>query len=205
MRGVSLPLPKNWPRTSAPTGHHGRLQQISRKIRFVSCASGASPVEGLVRRSLHDAMGHTTERNDPNLNESPIAFQFLLSIEQLLSLSETPPSKRITNKGPNRQTKRAAYSGPERIRHRKLTMSLRFFQESLKMSKLTQLKNSISSFHNDERGLEALQTVMILAIAAVALILIKNHWPQVKKFFDDNMGTITKAGAFDSSAPTTGS
>lgn len=37
--------------------------------------------------------------------------------------------------------------------------------------------------HDDERGLEAIQTVMILAIAAVALILVKSYWQYIAEFF----------------------
>jgi Flp pilus assembly pilin Flp len=59
------------------------------------------------------------------------------------------------------------------------------------MSALNQIKNTLHKFHNDERGLEALQTVMILAAAAVALIAVKSQWVNVKKFFVDNMGQAT--------------
>ena len=59
------------------------------------------------------------------------------------------------------------------------------------MTKLTQLKKSICKFHNDERGLEALQTVMILAIAAVALLIVKSKWGAVKTFFNTNIGNVT--------------
>lgn len=41
-------------------------------------------------------------------------------------------------------------------------------------------------FHDDEDGIEAIQVVMILAIAAVALLVIKNKWEAIKSFFGDN-------------------
>ena len=37
------------------------------------------------------------------------------------------------------------------------------------MSRLTSLKNSITRLHNEEDGMEALQTVLIIAIAAIIL------------------------------------
>lgn len=59
------------------------------------------------------------------------------------------------------------------------------------MSKLALWKQSIRRFHDDQRGLEALQTVMILAIAAIALIIIKDKWGDVKLFFTNNMDDVT--------------
>jgi hypothetical protein len=38
--------------------------------------------------------------------------------------------------------------------------------------------------HRDERGLEALQAVMILAVAAVCLQVIKYWWPWWREFFN---------------------
>lgn len=45
---------------------------------------------------------------------------------------------------------------------------------------------SIRRFHNEEDGIESIQVVMILAIAAVALLVIKNKWEDIKSFFNDN-------------------
>ncbi len=55
------------------------------------------------------------------------------------------------------------------------------------MKKLT-LKSAFSKFHNDEAGLEALQVVMILAVAAVALIVVKGQWDTIRQWFNDVMG-----------------
>jgi len=55
------------------------------------------------------------------------------------------------------------------------------------MKKLN-LKSSLNKFHNDEAGLEALQVVMILAVAAVALIVVKTQWDVVRQWFNDVMG-----------------
>ncbi|MDC0936662.1 hypothetical protein OAS39_10275 [Pirellulales bacterium] len=40
------------------------------------------------------------------------------------------------------------------------------------------------ALHRDERGFESLQTVMILAVAAVALLAIRHYWPWWKEFLD---------------------
>ena len=53
------------------------------------------------------------------------------------------------------------------------------------MKKLN-LKSAFTKFHNDEAGLEAMQVVMILAVAAVALIVVKTQWNLVKGWFDKN-------------------
>lgn len=45
------------------------------------------------------------------------------------------------------------------------------------------LKNAACHFHNDEAGLEALQVVMILAVAAVALIAVKTQWESISQWY----------------------
>jgi len=37
--------------------------------------------------------------------------------------------------------------------------------------------------HEDEEGLETLQTVMIVAVAAIILALLKETWPRIKAWF----------------------
>lgn len=58
----------------------------------------------------------------------------------------------------------------------------------------TKISSAVRKFHEDEAGIEAIQVVMILAIAAVALILIKSKWGDIKKFFEDNVVEATKFG-----------
>lgn len=53
--------------------------------------------------------------------------------------------------------------------------------------KNTKLNAAVSKFHNDEAGLEALQVVMILAVAAVALIAVKSRWDDVRDWFHNVM------------------
>ncbi len=50
------------------------------------------------------------------------------------------------------------------------------------------LSSAVSKFHNDEAGLEALQVVMILAVAAVALIVVKTQWDTIRQWFVKVMG-----------------
>lgn len=57
--------------------------------------------------------------------------------------------------------------------------------------KSSKMKNAIRKFHSDEAGLEALQVVMILAIAAVALIAVKTQWTTIKGWYDSVMGDAT--------------
>jgi Flp pilus assembly pilin Flp len=45
------------------------------------------------------------------------------------------------------------------------------------------MKKFLARFHEDERGLEALQVVMIIAIAALILAFVKTFWGDVKTWF----------------------
>jgi Flp pilus assembly pilin Flp len=62
----------------------------------------------------------------------------------------------------------------------------------------TRIKNALTKFHNDEAGLEALQVVMILAVAAVALIAVKTQWNSIRTWFKDVMGQGTGASNWTS-------
>lgn len=57
--------------------------------------------------------------------------------------------------------------------------------------KTSKMQSAVRKFHNDEAGLEALQVVMILAIAAVALIAVKTQWTTIKGWYDSVMGNAT--------------
>lgn len=56
---------------------------------------------------------------------------------------------------------------------------------------LTNLKNkclaSVNAFHNEEDGVEAIQAVVILAVGAIAMIVVKTKWNDIKGFFDKNV------------------
>jgi hypothetical protein len=45
--------------------------------------------------------------------------------------------------------------------------------------------------HNDERGLETLQVVMIIAVAALILALVKLTWPSIQDWFNKLVQAIT--------------
>jgi len=51
------------------------------------------------------------------------------------------------------------------------------------MTKLVSFSRAIRGFHEDEEGLEALQVVMIIAIAAVILLFIRMYWRQISNWF----------------------
>lgn len=55
----------------------------------------------------------------------------------------------------------------------------------------TNLKNkclaSMGAFHNEEDGVEAIQAVVILAVGAIAMIVVKTKWNDIKGFFDKNI------------------
>jgi hypothetical protein len=49
---------------------------------------------------------------------------------------------------------------------------------------------SLRRIHEDERGLETLQVVMIIAIAALILALLKAFWPNIRKWFEALVNNI---------------
>jgi len=61
---------------------------------------------------------------------------------------------------------------------------------------LARFKSTVAKFHKDEAGLEALQVVMILAIAAVCLIVLKSQWTKIRDWFTTNMNGATGEEAF---------
>ena len=56
------------------------------------------------------------------------------------------------------------------------------------------IRKAIARLHRDEQGIEALQAVLVMAIAAVVLAVVKAKWPAIKGFF--NTG-VDGAVAFD--------
>lgn len=59
------------------------------------------------------------------------------------------------------------------------------------MSKLAVLRRGLSRIHRDERGLEALQVVMIIAVAAIVMLLVKNNYETIRDWMEDLVGQIT--------------
>lgn len=61
------------------------------------------------------------------------------------------------------------------------------------MSRTTTLKQALKRFHTDERGLEALQVVMIIAVAAIIMLLVKNNYEKIKEWME---GLVKKVVQF---------
>ncbi len=53
------------------------------------------------------------------------------------------------------------------------------------------LKNRVTKFHNNEKGMETLQVVLIIAVAAIILALIVNQWDGIKEWAEQAIKTIT--------------
>jgi len=51
--------------------------------------------------------------------------------------------------------------------------------------------SAVRSFHEDEDGMEAIQVIMIVAIAAVVLALLKTTWPSIQSWFKTAVQNIT--------------
>ena len=49
------------------------------------------------------------------------------------------------------------------------------------------IRKAIARVHNDEQGIEALQAVLVMAIAAVILAVVKAKWPAIKAFFNSGV------------------
>lgn len=59
------------------------------------------------------------------------------------------------------------------------------------MSKLTAFRRRLTRFHNDERGLEALQVVMIIAVAAIVMLLVKKNYATLRDWMEGLVGDIS--------------
>jgi Flp pilus assembly pilin Flp len=56
------------------------------------------------------------------------------------------------------------------------------------------IRKALARLHRDEQGIEALQAVLVMAIAAVILAVVKAKWPDIKEFFNSG---VDEAVAFD--------
>ena len=56
---------------------------------------------------------------------------------------------------------------------------------------LTNLKQRIAAFDQDERGMETLQTVLIVAVAAMILALIVSQWDTISGWVVDAINEVT--------------
>lgn len=53
------------------------------------------------------------------------------------------------------------------------------------------MKNRLKRFHRDERGLEALQVILIVAIAAIILAALKMFWADIRDLLKSSVQSIT--------------
>jgi Flp pilus assembly pilin Flp len=52
-------------------------------------------------------------------------------------------------------------------------------------------RNAVADFHRDEDGLEAIQVVMIVAIAAIILIFVKTViWPKISDWVNQQIQNL---------------
>jgi hypothetical protein len=66
------------------------------------------------------------------------------------------------------------------------------------MRKIFALRTNLKKFHQDERGLEALQVVMIIAVAAIIMLLVKSNYKHIKEWMEDLVTSITNWKTQDS-------
>ena len=52
------------------------------------------------------------------------------------------------------------------------------------------MRKALRYLHRDERGMEVLQVVMILAVSSIVLLFLKFAWFDIKKWFKDSVNTV---------------
>jgi hypothetical protein len=68
----------------------------------------------------------------------------------------------------------------------------------------TNLRNRLTAFHKNEDGMEALQMVLIIAIAAIVLALVVRMWPAIAQWVTDMINSVTGMGTEEAGEVTTG-
>jgi len=53
------------------------------------------------------------------------------------------------------------------------------------------IRKALARLHRDEQGIEALQAVLVMAVAAVVLALVRQQWPTMKNYFIQKTQQIT--------------
>jgi len=53
------------------------------------------------------------------------------------------------------------------------------------------IRKALARLHRDEQGIEALQAVLVMAVAAVVLALVRQQWPTAKNYFIQKTQQIT--------------
>lgn len=60
------------------------------------------------------------------------------------------------------------------------------------IASLKRMSKAVRSFHEDEEGMETIQVVMLVAIAALVLITIKMFWGKIKQWATGNVDKAAK-------------
>jgi membrane protein YdbS with pleckstrin-like domain len=55
----------------------------------------------------------------------------------------------------------------------------------------SKIRQRLAHFDKDERGMETLQVVLIVAVAAIILALIVNQWPNIKTWAENAIKAVT--------------
>lgn len=66
----------------------------------------------------------------------------------------------------------------------------------------TLLKTRLRGLHEEEEGLETLQIVMIIAVAAIILLLIKYFWENIAEWATNFLGAVLGWDKADENLPT---
>ena len=56
---------------------------------------------------------------------------------------------------------------------------------------MTQIRGRMARFNKNQKGLETLQVVLIIAVAAVILALVVNQWPAIRDWANDALDYIS--------------
>jgi hypothetical protein len=59
------------------------------------------------------------------------------------------------------------------------------------MKALNLFRNRLANFHREERGMETLQVVLIIAVAAVILAVFVRLWPEIRDWAEEVINNIT--------------
>ena len=60
---------------------------------------------------------------------------------------------------------------------------------------MTQIRGRLARFNKNQKGLETLQVVLIIAVAAIILSLIVTQWPTIKGWAEKAIKAITDFSA----------
>ena len=50
----------------------------------------------------------------------------------------------------------------------------------------------LTRFHRDDRGMETLQVVMVIAVSAIIVAFAQTFWPKIKTWFRDSVDQVLR-------------